>query len=175
MKRTSRGLAALFVCLGMAVLPARAQSVHFGLGGGATAPNGDLKNDANIGWHAQAMVGFSLPAMPVSFRLDGVYHKFSLKETDAGDARVWGGSLDAIVHLPVPVVSPYLIGGPGYYNLKSYQSTESVNKFGWNAGGGVSFHLSHSVTSFVEARYTQILTDGQHTNFIPVTFGVMLR
>ena len=86
------------------------------------------------------------------------------------------GALNAIVRLPTPMVSPYLIAGGGYYNLKSYaEGSSSISKFGWDAGAGVGLPLTHSVSTFVEAQYISVLTDGQHTNFVPVTLGVMFH
>ena len=53
---------------------------------------------------------------------------------------------------------------------------DTQNKFGWNAGGGISFRVGPVGAIFVEARYIRIETDlnfatGSHLTMIPVTVG----
>jgi len=73
-------------------------------------------------------------------------------------------------------IRPYVIGGMGVYRVKASASFEGVDvsqsdtKFGLNAGGGLSFHLSGFET-FVETRFNSIFTEGSKTNFMPFTFG----
>jgi opacity protein-like surface antigen len=71
------------------------------------------------------------------------------------------------------IVSPYLIGGVGYYRVSS-SATGSVasNDFGFDAGAGIKIPLI-VFSTFIEARYTRVSETGGSTTFVPVTVGVM--
>jgi hypothetical protein len=47
----------------------------------------------------------------------------------------------------------------------------SVNKPGYDVGGGLEFTTKWRAKVFVEARYDHMFNSGTHTDFIPVTFG----
>ena len=51
------------------------------------------------------------------------------------------------------------------------EDTRWSDKFGFNAGAGVDFHIG-SQDMFVEARWMALQTDGARTWFMPVSFGV---
>jgi opacity protein-like surface antigen len=153
--------------------------IHFGIGGGATVPIGDFKDAVNTGFNVQGSLGFGVPMVPLGLRLDVTYDRFGVKNA-GGNLGVLGGQLNALYTLmPTPMVSPYITGGVGVYNAK-YSSSDgfpadfntSQTKFGWNAGAGLSFHLA-GFSTFVEARYRSIMTEGQSSNMIPITVGVM--
>jgi len=75
--------------------------------------------------------------------------------------------------LPVPGVSPYVIGGAGLYMLGSdLDGASNENHMGWNAGAGVNLPLGF-LKAFVEARYNNISTDAGSMKFVPVTLGIM--
>jgi hypothetical protein len=122
---------------------------------------------------------------------------------DRGREEVWSGTLDLELHVPMgggtsvyffggggeynlsltfrePV---YAFGGPGYYcNPFGYcggfggvkTSSDTLTKFGWNAGAGFEIPLSSGVKWFVEGRYNRIQQSnlGRPLAFIPVTIGL---
>ena len=45
--------------------------VSFGVAGGVSIPQGDLRDAANTGWHALGTVVVSTPMQPLGLRLDG--------------------------------------------------------------------------------------------------------
>jgi len=119
-----------------------------------------------------------------------------------GSVRVFSATLDPVVHIaPKGPLDVYLIGGGGLYHRTQeftqptvvsdigfdpffgfYQfavpanevlSSYSVNKLGFNGGMGVAIGSRWHAKFFAEARYHRILMgNGNHTDFVPVTFGV---
>ena len=47
-----------------------------------------------------------------------------------------------------------------------------MTKFGWNAGGGVSWLLRNGMTLFVEGRYNDMQTSPQAIEYVLINFGV---
>jgi hypothetical protein len=50
-------------------------------------------------------------------------------------------------------------------------SGESETNVGLNAGVGLDFGLS-GLSTFLEARFHSVFTDGSNTNFVPIVFGI---
>jgi hypothetical protein len=71
-------------------------------------------------------------------------------------------------------VKPYLSGGLGMYNTKveAFGEEDSATDVGLNGGVGLEFTLT-GMSTFVEARYVHIFTEGEATQIIPITFGIM--
>jgi opacity protein-like surface antigen len=64
-----------------------------------------------------------------------------------------------LLHLASGKLSPFLIGGPGWYRRRVEPITGpdvSVNttEFGWHAGGGLEFHLGRHAGIHGDYRYT---------------------
>lgn len=152
----------------------QARAVSFGLGGGASIPVSNLGDLFDTGWHGQASLAFN--AAGLGLRIDGMYH--SLPETGHDhDLRVLAGVLNANFHLsPGATVQPYLSAGAGIFNLRLDEDDddESVDttRFGLNGGAGLRFRLT-GFSTFLEARYHHIFTEGRASQLIPITFGVM--
>ena len=92
-----------------------------------------------------------------------------------GDVHTWSVTGNALYKIPSASVSPYLLGGAGWYQFAGAVTgvgSGSENDFGWNVGGGISMPLS-GFDTFIEAKYTQIQTDGSSVKFVPITFGIM--
>ncbi|HJU88292.1 MAG TPA: outer membrane beta-barrel protein [Gemmatimonadaceae bacterium] len=177
---------------------AQAQSVNpisFGVAGGMSFPTGEDRDYVKNGYHGEVMMGIHLPTAPVWFRVEGFYHKFSAKEGYGdGSARVLGGAGNVMWDMPsAGMVKVYLTAGGGVYNIKQEAEvpvvvtdqrlrlgvqTETVEakdtKFGVNGGLGVRFTMA-GINPFVEARYHSVFTEGESTNVIPVTVGIMFR
>jgi opacity protein-like surface antigen len=114
--------------------------------------------------------------IPLGIRIDGAFNQFELKDAlGDGNVRFISVTGNLVYKIPGATVSPYLIGGAGVYNTKAdfgAFSGDSENKFGWNVVGGINMPLS-GFSTFIEARYNQVQTDGEALKFIPITFGIL--
>jgi hypothetical protein len=117
-----------------------------------------------------------------------------------GNLNVFSATVNPIVHLaPRSKADFYLTGGGGYYRMSQdftqpgvvtgtgfdpffgfypvavgtnvVVSSYSVNKPGWDIGGGVAFGSKWHGKFFAEARYNRIYIGNYYTEYIPVTFG----
>jgi hypothetical protein len=162
------------------VAMAQAQ-LKFGIGAGASVPNGDFADANETGYHFLATAGIKPPLSPVGFRVDGMFNQFNYKASilDGESLRVMGLNANAILSMPGAVVlSPYAIGGVGMYNSKSSAGGDGSNDLGVNIGAGVSFGLA-GFGAFAEIRFHDIMADNgsggtQHVRFIPITFGITM-
>jgi hypothetical protein len=180
-----RTLLAGLLLLSMVTLarPARAQ-ITLGLGGGATFPTGSLNSVYSTGWNALANLGVHFPAFPVGLRGDLMFNQLPLKSSFGTSAhiQIWTANANVVVSAPGPV-SPYLIGGVGYYNdryrvnlsgstVVARGSTTS-NDLGINGGGGLDLKLPGTgIGLFAEVRYHYIFVGSNHITFVPITAGV---
>lgn len=179
-----RNLAAALLVTALAIAasaaPASAQ-VELSIAGGPSLPLGDFGDVVGTGFHGQASLRLSLPLLPVSARVDGLFNQFPMEIGDA-DMRVLAGSVNAVLSLPSVGITPYLIGGVGLYNsrLSGGDGTEpalpesdgdSTTDFGANIGAGVSVGLP-GLSVFGEARLHNIFGDGGSTRFVPISVGL---
>jgi hypothetical protein len=177
--------AALVASVGTA--PAVAQGgASFSLGGGLTLPLSDFGDAAGTGFHGLAAVSFVPANFPVGIQIDGMFHRLGVDDDPVfGDVdanfQIIQGTANAVYRFansPDTRVRPYLIGGVGIYNMKVtgddvIGDPASESDFGINAGAGFDF-VAGSVGLFVEGRFHNVFTDGNNTNFIPITVGVRL-
>jgi opacity protein-like surface antigen len=162
--------------------PAREASAQdfnpFEIGGalGAAVPVGDLADFVDMGYNATFVVGYNPQFLPVGLRFDAAYNEFGVSDIDDANINIPSFTANAIFKLPTGGFTPYLIGGAGLYRPGGEAGgfSESENKFGWNAGGGISMPLS-GFKVFVEARFNQVRgSDGEaNANFVPITFGAI--
>lgn len=163
--------------------PAVAQTAKFSVGGGLTLPLGDFGDAASTGWHGLAAVGFQPANLPVGFQIDGMYQRFGLDGAPDGfDAnfRMIQGTANVVYTFTTAEEStfhPYLIGGVGLYNFKAtgddVPDVDAETDFGINAGAGFDFQAG-AVGLFVEGRFHNVFTEGESTNFIPISAGIRL-
>ena len=149
-----------------------AKPVQFGIAAGAALPMSDLSDNFNTGFNVTGTVGFSPALIPLGVRVDAAYNSFGAK--GAGSNLNFTSVTGNLVYkFPSTGVSPYAIGGAGWYHAASSGST-SEDHFGWNLGGGISMPLS-GFDTFLEARYNQVQfgNGAPSAKFIPITFGVM--
>ena len=177
MKRSFLSVAAL-AAVALTATTTSAQStkpISLGISLGATIPAGELGNDYKTGYNGTVSLGLNSTGSPVGFRIDGMYNKLSSKDNfSLPDVIITSANANLVYALPGVGIRPYLIGGAGIYGLKrdvSGANTES--DFGLNGGIGAAFPLS-GFTTFIEARYHHIFTEGYATQFVPVTFGISL-
>jgi hypothetical protein len=133
-----------------------------------------LSNGFSTGFNGTVTLGLSPTLIPLGIRIDGAYNQFGIKG-GGGNAHFTSVTGNLVYEIPSTAVSPYLIGGAGWYNaaitLTGFGSG-SDNHFGWDLGGGVKMPLS-GFDTFLEARYNQVQGNGGSLKFIPITFGVM--
>ena len=173
------------VLAGLAITaPAREASAQdfnpFEIGGaiGAAVPLGDLDDVVDMGYNATFVVGYNPTFLPVGLRFDAAYNEFGIDDEFGvdGNINIPSFTANAIFKLPTGGFTPYLIGGAGLYRPGGEVAgfSDSENKFGWNAGGGISMPLS-GFKVFVEARFNQVRgSDGEaNVNFVPIVFGAI--
>lgn len=177
MRKVWVGLAATAVMLtGVQLSAQSAKPVTLGIAAGAAIPVGDFADGYNTGFNGTVGLGISSVGTPLGLRFEGMYNKFFGRDDIEGnhlDVRAIAGTVNLVYSLSGQGITPYLIGGAGYYGLKvDRPSAQSVNKFGLNGGVGALFPLS-GFNAYVEARLHHVFTDVSSTQFIPVTFGIM--
>lgn len=148
--------------------------VQFGIAAGAAVPVSDLGDSFNVGFNGTVTVGLNPAMIPLGIRIDAAYNQFGAKGGGANvDFTTVTGNL--VFKMPGATVSPYAIGGAGWYNADvsiTGLGSGSSNNFGWNLGGGISLPLS-GFDTFIEARYNQVQGDGGSLKYVPITFGLM--
>jgi opacity protein-like surface antigen len=171
MKRTVVGVA-----MGLALLAgsANAQSVkpfNIGISGGLSVPTGDAGDLVKSGYNLSGMFEVKPMAFPVALRLEGQWQRFDVKGVDA-NYRTLGVLANAVYYIPSPgIVKPYFTGGLGMVNEKLSAFDDSETNFAFNLGAGVNFQLT-GITTFVEANWQSIQSEGSATRMFPIRFGV---
>lgn len=145
--------------------------LQFGIAAGAAIPTGDFADFVSTGFNGTVTLGLNPAAFPLGIRIDGAYSQFGFKGV-SGDARITSVTGNLVYKMPMVTVSPYLIGGAGWYNLKVSGASGSVSDFGFNVGAGLSMGLS-GFDTFVEARYNHVRGEFGSTSWVPITFGIM--
>ncbi len=160
-----------------------AKSISFGISGGAAIPLGDFSDFYTTGYNGTVSLGMKSVGSPIGLRIDAMYNRLSVKDDatitipGAGlveSASIASANANLVYMLPGTGISPYLIGGGGIYSTKLHGDNldiDSENKFGINGGIGAAFPLS-GFNTFIEARLHNVFSDGDATQFIPVTFGI---
>ena len=157
-----------------------------GIGAGITSPRAAYHSDAlgegfNTGWQGMVFLEFREPKRPLGVRVDVV-----IGENPANDAfnadigatakmRWFGGDVDLLYSLQRSAngINLYVLGGGGSYRITLSSKSggiaaadQSENKFGWNAGAGVTLPFTIG-SAFVEARYFSIKTTYTSSGMAP--------
>ena len=82
---------------------------------GPSIPVSNLSDNHSTGYNVLASLGAHIPTTPVGVRVDGMFNQLPGKP-DVGNAQIWTANANLVVSLVPGPVSPYLIGGGGYYN-----------------------------------------------------------
>jgi hypothetical protein len=152
-----------------------AKPMQFGIAAGAALPTSNLSDAASTGFNVTGTIGINPRLIPLGIRIDGAYNRFSLKNGLSGDIHFTSVTGNLVYKFPSPTVSPYAIGGAGWYNAGGTVNGfggGSSSHFGWNLGGGISMPLS-GFDTFIEARYNQVQGNGGSLKYIPITFGLL--
>lgn len=176
MSRKMLAVAALALMAPVAIAQAQ---LKFGVGAGASMPNGDFSNGTDMGYHLLVTAGIQPPLAPVGFRVDGMFNQFNATAPATSKLNIMGLSANAVLSMPGAIVlAPYAIGGAGMYRTKSdIAGDEGSTDIGVNIGAGIKFGLA-GFGAFGEIRLHNIMADdgaGGTTNlrFIPITFGIV--
>lgn len=160
--------------LAFSAADAQAQ-IGFSIAGGPSFATGDAGDMLDMGYHAKVAAAFSIPVLPIGLEAEGMWTQFNYSDVDDASSRVLSGTLNAVLNLPTPGITPYIVGGVGMYNGKSDVpgfDSESETDMGVNIGAGVRLGLVGLGGVFAEARLHNIFTEGESTRFIPVSLGI---
>ena len=163
------------VAAALAFSAAEAQAqIGFSIAGGPSFATGDFGDPLDMGYHAKVAAAFSLPMIPIGLEADGMWTRFNYSDVDDAHVQILNGSLNAVINLPTPGITPYIIGGVGYYNTKVELGTldGDSNDFGLNVGAGVRMGLVGLGGVFAEARLHNIFGENDSARFIPVSLGI---
>lgn len=184
------------VALVLAAAPAAAQmtsaerTIRFGAMTGVSLPMGDFGDAVNTGWHLTGFVDWRPVNFPTAFRGEIGYHAFGSSEFRFEDTRAESKASMIPIVANVVYVLPsqsttrfHLMGGLGLYitnwdvegsipEFGSFGGSDSETDFGINLGGGVSFPLGQRIDVVVEARFHSAFTEGENSNFIPLSIGL---
>ena len=141
------------------------------LGGGFTAPNGQITDVAEPGYHLQAGIQVAIPTLPLGLRGDGTFHRLGSSSVDLTDTELLSGALSLVFHLPGVGLQPYFLGGVGSYRIEAGPTdlTEIKTDTGYHGGFGVAIG-GLGFGGFAEIRYVQIRSDVT-ARLIPLTLG----
>jgi opacity protein-like surface antigen len=168
------GLAVALAAVASQDLAAQERPFTIGISGGPSFVVGDFSEEAGTGYHVQASVGFTPPALPVGLRADVLWQIFP--DEHAGNFREIGAMANALAGIPLGFGRPYVLGGIGVVGHRPPDEDhgdhahegEGRTTFAWAAGGGFEFPFV-GLTGVIEGRY---LAAGAGHNAIPVSIGI---
>jgi hypothetical protein len=174
--RNFAAVLALVLGAGLCAAPAATAQlfpIKAALGGGPSAPLGDLADHVGSGFHAQGSVALELPLLPVGVRGDLLFQQ--LPGEVSGNHRQLAAIANVSFAMPLLLVRPYLIGGAGLYRARfdapGAGTGGSSTDTGFNVGLGVRLNLI-ALGVFGEARLHNVMTEGSATRFVPITVGI---
>jgi opacity protein-like surface antigen len=171
--------AALALAATLVASPAFAQA-SFSIAGGLTMPVGSTADAVQAGYNGIVGLTIKPPLAPLGLRLEGMYNANEYKSgtvlagaTNRIVAGIVNGTLSG-AGMPIPM--GYLIAGLGMYNVKATDlpanaTSSGSTEVGFNVGAGLNFPLT-GFSTFLEARFHLIASEGESMNFIPITFGI---
>lgn len=175
----------------------RQGGMYFGLGAGGALPMGNLDNGQSGGPVLQAHVGWDGLDLPIGLRVDATAgqltsHDYAMSRATPAIVRngtpfmvTVGGT--GKIFMPInPTLwnnfKLYGLGGVTYNYFKNVAFlhptgdvyyTSWTDKFGWQAGGGLSTGVGNSEL-FIESRYVRFngSTNSEHVgSYVPITVG----
>jgi hypothetical protein len=168
-----RRFALLAILLCLSVPSVSAAQVRLMGGVGVSNPMSDLKDVADVGWHAMAGLQLSIAALPVGLRADGMYHSFGERGASPTPS-VLSGALSLVVTLPGVGLSPYVLGGLGTYRTSTDGGTDAQSDSGIHGAFGVDIGAL-SFGGFAEVRLVNVNTEGSgNVRFVTATLGFRL-
>lgn len=176
------GLAMVATTAHAQTMVAAAKPVSFGVAGGLSIPTGDFGDAAKSGFNVSALGEFHQAAWPVAIRVEAQYDQFSGKgDLESAKAKMIGGLANVLYYFPSKaMVKPYVTGGLGFFHNKydagdacgdATDCSTSENKFAYDFGAGLQFQLT-GISTFIEANWNSIQTEGSATRMIPIRVGI---
>jgi opacity protein-like surface antigen len=160
-------------------MPVAAQVPVLSAAGGLSVPTSRYGRPLDVGFNVQASGDIQPMPGPLEFRGDVLWSRFAVGNPGSGSSNVVGGTLDAVLRVPSPGLSPYVLGGIGAYDVEVGNNTSHHSRFGTglNIGGGVRFALVPFLHMFIETRYHVVYASpfGGNTTFVPIVVGVRLH
>lgn len=162
---------ALAVVVSVAAEAQAPRPVAVGIAVGATMPISDFANDTKTGLHGLGFLQYEPAGGIWGVRGEASYHRSDFTDEALGDigADPDDDITNSITHVGVAAVllgkgrdrtvTPYALGGLGYYRVTVSASTSNVSLsasesgFGFNGGAGIRF--GRTAGFFIEARYHQ--------------------
>jgi len=195
MKKLMMILAILVAFCASASAQVPSSPVSFYAGGALSIPSGpdSFKETFKNGYHGMLGVGFDLnPMFEIVGKLE--YHTFQFDFTDVmseysgGTNKMWmyGADVKLSPSLPALPIKPYALVGVGMASISQSEFSgptslslsilnsaigESKTKMYWNLGVGMNLMSTPVFSLFAQARYVNIATDGESSQFIPITIG----
>lgn len=141
------------------------------VGGGFSAPNGQITDVADPGFHFQAGLQVNIPTLPLGLRADGGFHRLGATTPELAQTEILAGSVSAVFRLPGIGLQPYFLGGIGSYQTEGGPVADptKVTNTGYHGGFGVAVG-GLGLGGFAEIRYVQIQSEVT-SRIIPVTLG----
>ena len=170
-------LGCALVLLAAVAMPVQGQ-VRFGVGGGLLMPTGDYGTLDNLGFTAGAGVVVPIGTSPASVRIEGTFSQTSHDSAAVGfggKTKIIGGMASLVYSFQAGgSVTPYVLAGLGYYNVKisvTGLGSGDDSKVGFGGGAGLRFPMG-SASLFTEVRYMSIDVSGASFTYLPIIVGV---
>ena len=171
--------------IGLLALPITVQaqrSWSIGVSGGLSMPMGDLGDAVESGYNVTGHLYYQPTTMKIGLRGDVGYDSWEGKGASATlDAKLSILSFTAnglySFGESTSAMRPYVLFGGGMYRSENtsevagVESSQTGSDGGIQGGLGLSFKLS-GFSTFLEARYVNVFSEGNSTNYVPITFGV---
>ena len=156
-----------------------ASPIRFNVHAGAALPVGDTGDEADLGFRVGAGLELRPMLSPVGLRFDGAFDRMPIDQdlldffgADDGNLTLWSITANAV--LAAPASPLYFIGGIGLYSSKvtvDGADSDTETDFGFNLGAGMSLPLT-GFSTFIEARYNRVSSEGGSIQYIPIVFGI---
>ncbi len=185
MKKLLIACAVVFMLCAAVSAQTPASPVSIYAGGGLSMPMApDLFKDYwKMGFNGMLGVGYGVtPAMQIVAK--GEYHMFPLDVAgvEGGDISMlmFGADARFAVGLPAAPIKPFFLVGVGMAKLSASDVTRGTlhasfpdeTDFYFNAGAGVEFKAGPKMSLFAQARYVDVMAEGDAIAFVPITVGL---
>lgn len=180
MRRLAMTCALVAVAAVTSPIEAQVRTTSFGVSGGLSLPLSGALETAETGYNITGSL-YIRPARyaNLGFRGDLAWDKFSIESPAGSSVRVLGFVFSGLYNIPLSAssVRPYVLAGAGFYSTKATVVTgptdvsASDSNLGYNLGGGIAFQLS-GFSTFLEAKWVNVMTEPNGTSFAPLTFGI---
>lgn len=154
-------------------------TLRVGAGGGA------IFNSTDVGWNMVGLVTYSPAYWPVGFRVDVLYGSINSTNRFLGlpgtnstvKTTISAGMLDLVYQ--ARGAGSYLLAGAGVTHVSGsttifgVEGNGSSTDFAAQLGAGFTGRLSRTARIFVEGRFIRSFYSDGHTDFVPLTLGLM--